>query len=414
MNPATPSHPAALGHLRVLDLSRVLAGPWAGQVLGDLGADVVKVERPGSGDDTRHWGPPFVQDANGQDAGAAYFTACNRNKRSLAVDFSKPEGADLIRSLVPHFDVVIENFKVGGLARYGLDYNSLAQLHPQLIYCSITGFGQDGPYASRPGYDFLIQAMGGLMSITGQPDTEPGGGPVKVGVAVADLFTGMYAAVSILAALSYRERTGEGQHIDCSLLDTQVAMLANQSANWLVGGVEPTRMGNNHPNVAPYRTYAVKDGHVIVAVGNDRQFARLCETLGDAVISRDPRFRTNTDRVHNRVDLDAAISKLLADWPREELIESLGVAGVPCGPINTLGDVFADEHIQARNLQVSLPRQDGAPVHTVAFPARLGCTPAAYRRAPPDLGLDTNEVLSSILDIDETTLEALRGRQVIG
>jgi len=406
--------PTALGHLRVLELSRILAGPWAAQVLGDLGAEVVKVERPRSGDDTRHWGPPFVRAASGEEAEAAYFTACNRNKRSLAVDFSHPEGADLNRRLVPEFDVVIENFKVGGLAKYELDYASLSALHPGLVYCSITGFGQDGPYASRPGYDFLIQAMGGLMSITGQPDGVPGGGPVKVGVAVTDLFTGMYAAVSILAAISHRERTGQGQHIDCSLLDTQVAMLANQAANWLVGGEEPTRMGNNHPNVVPYRGYAVRDGHVIVAVGNDKQFARLCEVLEEEALATDPRFRSNADRVRNREELDAALGALLAGWPRAALIERLESVGVPCGPINALADVFADEQVRARGLEVAMARDDGTPIRTLAFPARLSRAPASYRRAPPSLGADTDEVLSSFLGIGDAELDALRCGRVIG
>jgi crotonobetainyl-CoA:carnitine CoA-transferase CaiB-like acyl-CoA transferase len=412
--PQADHTPTALGHLRVLDLSRVLAGPWAAQVLGDLGAEVVKVERPDSGDDTRHWGPPFLRAASGEEAEAAYFTACNRNKRSLTVDFSHPEGADLIRRLVPEFDVVIENFKVGDLAKYELDYASLSALHPGLVYCSITGFGQDGPYASRPGYDFLIQAMGGLMSITGQPDGVPGGGPVKVGVAVTDLFTGMYAAVSILAAISHRERTGQGQHIDCSLLDTQVAMLANQAANWLVGGEEPTRMGNNHPNVVPYRGYAVRDGHVIVAVGNDKQFARLCEVLEEEALATDPRFRSNADRVRNREELDAALGALLAGWPRAALIERLESVGVPCGPINALADVFADEQVRARGLEVAMTRDDGTPIRTLAFPARLSRTPANYRRAPPSLGADTDEILSSFLGIGDAELDALRRGRVIG
>jgi crotonobetainyl-CoA:carnitine CoA-transferase CaiB-like acyl-CoA transferase len=406
--------PTALGHLRVLELSRVLAGPWAAQVLGDLGAEVVKVERPRSGDDTRHWGPPFLRTASGEEAEAAYFSACNRNKRSLAVDFSLPEGADLIRRLVPEFDVVIENFKVGGLAKYELDYASLSALHPGLVYCSVTGFGQDGPYASRPGYDFLIQAMGGLMSITGQPDGVPGGGPVKVGVAVSDLFTGMYAAVSILAAISHREKTGQGQHIDCSLLDTQVAMLANQAANWLVGGQEPTRMGNNHPNVVPYRGYAVRDGNVIVAVGNDKQFARLCEVLEEEALATDPRFRSNADRVRNREKLDAALGTLLAGWPRAALIERLESVGVPCGPINALAEVFADEQVRARGLEVAMTRDDGTPIRTIAFPARLSRSPASYRRAPPSLGADTDEVLSSFLGIGGAELDALRRGRVIG
>ncbi len=413
--PDLPSPPArALGHLRILELSRVLAGPWATQVLADLGAEVVKIERPGRGDDTRSWGPPFLTGADGEPGDAAYYTACNRNKRSLAIDFAQPEGADLVRRLVPRFDVVIENFKVGSLARYGLDYPALRELHPGLVYCSITGFGQDGPYAARPGYDFLIQAMGGLMSITGLPDGEPGGGPVKVGVAISDLFTGMYAAVSILAALAHRERTGEGQHIDCALLDCQVAMLANQAANWLVGGQVPRRMGNSHPNVVPYRVYAVRDGHVIVAVGNDEQFRRLCAALDAAALAEDPRFASNAGRVRHRAALDTRLAELLAGWGRAELVARLESAGVPCGPINTVPEVFADPQVEARGLVVPMTRADGTTLSTVAFPARLSATPARYRRAPPPLGADGEQVLGSLLGLDAEALAGLRERRVIG
>jgi len=405
---------AALGHVRVLDLSRILAGPWAAQVLGDLGAEVIKVENPNGGDDTRKWGPPFCPGEDGEDGDAAYFTACNRNKRSVAIDFATPEGAALVRELAHKSDVVIENFKTGGLAKYGLDYESLSKENPALIYCSITGFGQSGPYAGRAGYDFLIQGMAGLMSITGAPDDQPGGGPMKVGVAVSDLFTGMYAAVSILAALNHRAVTGEGQNIDCALFDSQVAMLANQAANWLVGGVRPSRLGNNHPNVVPYRTYPVSDGHIIIAVGNDGQFDRLCRALGADELVDDTRFRTCADRVHNRDAIDAALGELLCGYTREEIILLLNAQGVPCGPINEVPDVFGDPNALARDLVVSLPKDDRPNIKTVAFPARLSKTPASYILAPPDLGADTDAVLSRLLGCDEHRLASLRRSGAVG
>ncbi|MBA4791589.1 MAG: CoA transferase, partial [Rhizobiales bacterium] len=346
MTPSFPSTPGALSHLRVLDLSRVLAGPWASQILGDLGAEVVKVEAP-AGDDTRTWGPPFIPDAEGNRGDAAYFTACNRNKKSITIDFSNPEGAELVRRMAARADIVVENFKVGGLKRYGLDYESLRAINPAIIYCSVTGFGQTGPYSHRAGYDFLIQGMAGLMSITGQPDGTPGGEPMKVGVATCDLFTGMYAAVSILAALTHRERTGEGQHIDCSLFDSQVAMLANQAANWLVGSVEPKRMGNSHPNVVPYRVFPGSDGYVIVACGNDGQFQKLCVALERTDLGEDPRFRTNAGRVADRVELEAELTRTLSALTQHEIIDRLERAQVPCGPINTVPAVFEDPHAVA-------------------------------------------------------------------
>jgi len=403
----------ALNHVRVLDLSRVLAGPWAAQVLADLGADVIKVESPSGGDDTRSWGPPFITGPDHEPGDAAYFTSCNRNKQSVTIDFSTAEGADLVRDLARQADVVIENFKLGGLAKYGLDYASLKRVNPQIIYCSITGFGQQGPYAHRPGYDFMIQAMGGLMSITGQPDGAPGGGPVKVGVAVCDLFTGMYAAVTILAAMAHRNRTGEGQHIDCSLLDSQVAMLANQAANLLVGGEAPTRMGNNHPNVVPYRVYPTMDGHIVVTCGNDGQFQRLCQVLDRGDLLEDPRFRSNSDRIANRDLLDQLLTECLSGRCRDEMIAAFEAANVPCGPINDLAEVFADPHVRARGLEVEMTRSDGATVPTVAFPARLSATPATYRVAPPTLGADTEKVLSEYLDLDRATITRLRETGVI-
>ncbi|MEO1190882.1 MAG: CaiB/BaiF CoA-transferase family protein [Pseudomonadota bacterium] len=383
----------ALDGIRVLDLSRILAGPWCTQILGDLGADVVKVESPKGGDDTRTWGPPFMTAADGARRDAAYFACCNRNKRSLAIDFATPEGAAQVRKLAAKADILVENFKRGGLRKYGLDYESLRQVNPKMIYCSITGFGQDGPYADRPGYDFLIQGMGGLMSITGAPDQAPGGEPTKVGVAVCDLFTGMNAVCAILAALNHRHASGEGQHIDCALLDSQVAMLANQASNWLNGGVEPGRLGNSHPNVVPYRVYQTKDGHVIVSCGNDRQFARLCAALGRPELADDPRFASNEARIHNRALIDSLLSDALTKLEKQEVIDRLEAAGVPCGPINSIPDVYADPHVQARALEVQQEAADGSLFRTSAFPAKLSRTPARYRRTPPGLGEHSKDVL---------------------
>ena len=405
---------AALGHIRVLDLSRILAGPWAAQILGDLGADVIKVENPRGGDDTRQWGPPFCAGIDGAEGDAAYFTACNRNKRSVGVDFSTPKGAEIIRELARHCDVVIENYKVGGLAKYGIDYDALRKVKPDIIYCSVTGFGQTGPYAHRGGYDFLIQGMAGLMSVTGAPDGQPGGGPMKVGVAVSDLFTGMYAAVSILAALAHRAETGEGQYIDCALFDSQVAMLANQAANWMVGEVKPERLGNNHPNVVPYRTYPVSDGHVIVAVGNDGQFRRMCRVLGADDLANDPQYLNCADRVRNRHALDAALCWIFSRYARHEIIKLLEEENVPCGPINDIPDVFADPNTKARELVVSMIRDDGAEIRTVAFPAKLSKTPASYRLAPPSHGGDTDSVLAQLIGYKVERIARLKETGIIG
>ncbi len=407
------SQAAALGHIRVLDLSRVLAGPWAAQSLADLGAEVIKVESPRGGDDTRRWGPPFIKTADGTRGDAAYYTTANRNKSSVTIDFSASEGAELVREMASRSDVLIENFKLGGLRKYGLDYDSIRAVNPGIVYCSITGFGQDGPYAGRPGYDFLIQGMGGLMSITGQPPGTPGGEPVKVGVAVCDLFTGMYATVSILAALTWRDRTGEGQHIDCALLDAQVAMLANQASNWLAGGVVPEPMGNNHPNVVPYRAYPTSDGHVIITCGNDSQFQRLCGALGVDDMAANPKFRTNEDRIVNRDALDARLTALLSGFTRAEAIEKLEAVRVPIGPINALPDVFADPHVKARALEVPTRRPDGTEIPVVAYPARLNRTPATYRKAPPALGDDTDEVLSKLTELSPDEIADLRKRGII-
>jgi crotonobetainyl-CoA:carnitine CoA-transferase CaiB-like acyl-CoA transferase len=386
--------PTALHGLKVLDLSRVLAGPWAGQLLGDLGADVVKVERPGTGDDTRSWGPPWVKDADGADSRqAAYFQCANRNKRSVAIDLATAEGQALVRQLAAQADVVLENFKVGGLTAYGLDYASLQAVNPRLIYCSITGFGQTGPYAPRAGYDFLIQGMGGLMSLTGRSDAEEGAGPQKVGVALVDIMTGLYATIAVLAGLNHRHRTGEGQHIDLALLDVQVATLANQAANFLTSGVAPRRMGNAHPNIVPYQDFPTADGDMILAVGNDGQFAKLCVALGHAEWAHDERFATNPARVAHRAVLipwlrQATVMKTTAEW-----IAVLEAVGVPCGPINRLDQVFADPQVMARGLKLELAHPALGQVPLVANPIRLSATPVQYLQAPPLLGEHTAEVI---------------------
>jgi crotonobetainyl-CoA:carnitine CoA-transferase CaiB-like acyl-CoA transferase len=387
----------ALAGLKVLDLSRVLAGPWAGQLLADLGADVVKVERPGSGDDTRAWGPPWLPGEDGAPGEAAYYLAANRNKRSVAIDIATPEGQALARRLAEKADVVLENFKVGGLAQYGLDYASLQAVNPRLVYCSITGFGQDGPYAQRAGYDFLIQGMGGLMSLTGRPDGEPGGGPMKVGVALTDVMTGLYASNAVLAALAWRERSGEGQHIDLALLDVQVAVLATQGANYLVGGVAPKRMGNAHPNIVPYQEFATADGYMIVAVGNDTQFRKLCDVLGKAEWGADERYATNPQRVRHRAELVAGIHAVTVTRTTGEWVALMEGAGVPCGPINTLDKVFDDPQVQARGLRIEMPHPTAGSVPLVANPIRMSATPVAYDRPPPLLGEHTEEVLADWL-----------------
>ena len=404
----------ALSHIRVLDLSRVLAGPWAGQIFGDLGAEVIKVERPGSGDDTRHWGPPYIKDAEGNDSReAAYFQSANRNKQSLTLDFTQPEGQRLVRELVAQCDVLLENFKVGGLAAYGLDYESLKAINPRLIYCSITGFGQSGPYAKRAGYDFMIQGLGGLMSLTGRPEGEEGAGPMKVGVALTDILTGLYATVGVLAALNQREQSGVGQHIDVALLDVQVACLANQAMNYLATGVSPKRLGNAHPNIVPYQDFPSADGNFILAVGNDGQFRKFCEVAGIANLADDPRFVTNKARVAHRAELipllrQATVFKTTAQW-----IEQLEKAGVPCGPINDLQQVFADPQVQARGLRLDLPNALGSSTPQVASPLRLSATPVAYRSAPPLLGQHTDALLQRLLSMSESQIAELREAGVI-
>jgi crotonobetainyl-CoA:carnitine CoA-transferase CaiB-like acyl-CoA transferase len=379
-----------LAGLRVLELARILAGPWSGQLLADLGAEVIKVERPAGGDDTRTWGPPFFTGADGAPLGAAYFHATNRGKKSVAVDFETAEGQATIRALARECDVLIENFKVGGLKKYGLDYESLKAENPRLVYCSVTGFGQDGPYAPRAGYDFLVQGMGGIMELTGEPDGEP----EKVGVAFADIFTGLYATVGILAALRRREETGAGGHVDMALLDTQVSVLANQAMNYLASGKAPTRMGNAHPNIVPYQVFACADGHLIVAVGNDGQFARFCAVLGVPDLAQDARFSGNAGRVANRAELVPLLAGLVIRRERDPLLAALEKEGVPAGPINTIPQVFADPQVIHRGLNVALPEAGGGILPSLASPIVIDGVRQVAGRASPRLGGDTDTVLA--------------------
>ncbi len=404
----------ALSHLRVLDLSRVLAGPWAGQILADLGAEVIKVERPGRGDDTRAWGPPFLADQAGNSTGeAAYYLAANRNKRSVTIDFTRPEGQQLVRDLAAGCDILIENFKVGGLAAYGLDYASLSAVNPQLIYCSITGFGQTGPYAGRPGYDFMVQGMGGLMSLTGKADGEPGAGPAKVGVALTDILTGLYSTVAMLAALAHRDKGGGGQQIDMALLDVQVACLANQAMNYLTTGVAPGRLGNAHPNIVPYQDFPTADGDFILTVGNDSQFAKFARVAGHPEWASDPRFASNQQRVANRKQLIPLIRQATVFKTTEQWVAELEAAGVPCGPINDLSQVFADPQVVARELAIHMQHPLAGTVPTVASPLRLNASPVEYRHAPPLLGEHTREVLQQLLNMDALTYDQLHAAGVV-
>ncbi len=392
--------------INVLDLSRVLAGPWCTQLLADLGADVIKIERPGSGDDTRHWGPPWH--GEGSKRVAAYFLSANRGKKSAAIDLSQPEGAALVRGLAANADVVDENFKVGGLKKFGLDAETLRAAHPRLIYASITGFGQDGPYADRAGYDFMIQAMGGLMSITGLPDGEVGGGPLRVGVAVADLFTGMYTAVAILAALFQRERSGEGARIDMSLLDTQLAVLANQASNFLVSGENPPRQGNTHPNIVPYQPFQAADRPLVIAVGNDGQFAKLADLLGHPEWARDERFATNASRVAHRAEMVRLVGEAIGQQPAAYWLERLEVAGIPAGPINSISQALADVQAQHRQMVRNLV---GIPV--VGSPVRIDGERADTDLPPPALGQHTDEVLR-MLSLDPREIERLKSEGIAG
>ncbi len=404
----------ALSHLRVLDLSRVLAGPWAGQILADLGAEVIKIERPGNGDDTRAWGPPFLKDPRGENTSeAAYYLSANRNKQSVTIDFTQPEGQKLVRELAAKSDIVIENFKVGGLKAYGLDYESLQLENPRLIYCSITGFGQTGPYAKRAGYDFMIQGLGGLMSLTGRPEGEDGAGPVKVGVALTDILTGLYSTSAILAALAHRDQGGPGQHIDMALLDVQVACLANQAMNYLTTGVSPRRLGNAHPNIVPYQDFPTADGDFILTVGNDNQFRKFAEVAGQPQWASDPRFASNKQRVAHRAELIPLIRQATVFRTTAEWVTALEGAGVPCGPINDVAQVFADPQVQFRGLQVELPHALGGTVPQVASPIRLSATPVEYRRAPPLLGEHTLEVLTGLLGLSDAEVIALREAGVL-
>jgi len=407
---------AALDGIKVLDLSRVLAGPWCTQILADLGADVIKIERPGLGDDTRQWGPPFLKDADGNDTGqATYFTACNRNKRSVTIDMATAEGQALLKQMAMQSDIVVENFKTGGLAQYGLDQASLRAANPRLIYCSITGFGHDGPYAERAGYDLMIQAMTGMMSITGRPDEEPGGGPLRVGVALTDLFTGVYASTAILAALNVRHSTGEGQYIDMALLDVGMAILANQAGAFLNTGVAPQRQGNSHPSLAPYQDFHTKDGSMLLAVGNNGQFVRFCEAAGQPEWATNARFLTNTLRVKHREVLIPQMQALTRTRTTADWVTLLEDKAVPCGPINDIAQAFDDAQVKSRGLAVTLPRDAGdgiASIVGVASPLRLTATPPVLRHAPPALGQHTDEVLAEF-GIDTAQRAALRSAGVV-
>jgi len=404
-----------LSHLTILDLSRVLAGPWCTQLLADLGATVIKIERPGTGDDTRAWGPPFLKDASGNDTSeAAYYLACNRGKQSVAVDFTKPAGQRIVRDLALQADVLIENFKVGGLAKYGLDYASVAALNPRLVYASITGFGQDGPYADRAGYDFIIQGMSGFMSVTGERDDLPGGGPQKAGVAITDLMTGMYAAVAILAALAHRDRTGAGQHVDLALFDSAVAMMAVMGMNHLIAGTPPKRAGNAHQNIVPYQVFACADGHLILAVGNDGQFAKFCEVAGRAEWARDERFARNVNRVRHRETLVPLVAAVVATRTQRDWLAALETVGVPCGPINRLDQVFADPQLLARGMKVDLPHPLAGSVPQVTVPVKMSGTPLLSETPPPLLAQHTLQVLRERLALSEDALATLAADGVIG
>jgi crotonobetainyl-CoA:carnitine CoA-transferase CaiB-like acyl-CoA transferase len=405
--------PGPLSHIRVLDLSRVLAGPWAGQNLADLGAEVIKIERPGVGDDSRAFGPPWVKDRNGKDTrDSAYFTSANRGKKSVTVNIAAAEGQALIRELAGRSDVLLENYKFGDLARYGLAYDDLRELNPGLIYCSVTGFGQTGPYRQRPGYDFMIQGMGGMMSVTGEPDDAPGGGPQRAGVPIADIITGMYASIAICAALAGRERTGRGQHLDLALLDSQIALLAYQNTNYFSTGEPPKRIGNLHPNIVPYQPFRTKDGDVILACGNDNLFRKFCDAAGCQHLASDARFGTNGKRVENRGELTRLLGEIFAKRTTAEWVDLLEAAGVPNGPINNIAQVFAEPQVKARGVRLELANASGVKVPLVASPMRFSETPIEYRLAPPALGQHTEEILRGLGKVD-AEIAALRAKKIV-
>ncbi len=403
-----------LDGIRIFDLTRILAGPSCTQLLGDLGADVIKIERAGAGDDTRKWGPPYVTGADGKATNeSAYYLSANRNKRSISLDLSKKEGQELALELIAKCDVLVENFKVGDLAKFGLDYATLAKKFPRLVYCSITGFGQTGPYAPRAGYDMLAQGLGGIMSVTGPAQGAAESRPYKVGVGIADIMTGMYAAVSILASLRHRDATGEGQQIDMALLDTQVSWLANEGLNYLVSGKTPVRQGNAHPNIVPYDVFACADGFVILAIGNDGQFAKFCAFAGRPEISADARFATNPARVANRVELTRTMNEITKQKPQRHWVDGLAGAGVPCSPVNDIAQVFEDPQVQARGMRIELPHASGVDVPLIASPIKMSKTPPSYRRAPPTCGQHTDEVLAEVLGLDAAAVADLRARGIV-
>ena len=406
--------PRPLSHIRVLDLTRILAGPWATQSLADLGAEVIKIERPKSGDDTRSWGPPWLKGSDGRDTHeAAYYLSVNRGKKSVTIDLSKPAGQRLVRDLAEKSDVLVENYKVGDLARYGLAYEDVRRVNPGIVYCSVTGFGQDGPYAARAGYDFVFQGMAGLMSITGERDDLPGGGPQKVGIAVTDVLTGMYASLAVTAAIAYRQLTGTGQYIDMALLDTLVAFNANQISNYWCSGEIPRRYGNAHANIVPYEVFPSADGHIILAVGNDGQFASFCRVAGRSELADDPRFRSNPDRVRNRAVLVPIVQAIVRTRKSRDWIDALEAAGVPCGPINNMQEVFENPQVRHRGLRVDIPHPAGVPCPTVASPMRFSETPVTYKAPPPQLGEHTREVLSGVLGLSSQELDRLAAEGAI-
>jgi formyl-CoA transferase len=403
-----------LSHIRVLDLTRVLAGPWAAQNLADLGAEVIKVERPKKGDDSRAYGPPWVKDENGKETReAAYFMAANRGKKSITIDISKPRGQEIVRELAKRADVLLENYKTGDLARYKLSYDDLKAINPGLIYCSITGFGQTGPYRERPGFDFMVQGMGGFMSVTGERDDRPGGGPQRAGVPIVDIMTGMYSTIAVCAAIASREKTGQGQFIDMALLDTQISILANQGMNYLATGVPPGRLGNTHPNIVPYQSFKTKDGDIILACGNDNLFNKFCEVAGAQHLPKDPRFATNGQRVAHRADMDEVLIPIFKTRTTAQWVADLEKGGVPCGPINNLKDVFDDPHVQARGMRIELPHATAGKVPLIRSPMRFSGTPVEHSAGPPTLGQHTDEVLARTLGKSADEIAALKAEGIV-